>query len=118
MLELPGRVPDTSERLRVCVQESGSLAFGARFDGLYAVTGLPADLMDPVVTVEANTEAGVVAQWQGTVDQDFVIGARLDCLGVDEDEMDSGAAPCVPCQSEGSFSSGEGAWVLGLRFSD
>lgn len=118
MLELPGRVPDTSERLRVCVQESGSLAFGARFDGLYAVTGLPAGLSEPLVTVEANTEAGVLAQWQGTVDQDFVIGERLDCLGVDEEAVDSGQVACAPCQSEGNFSSGEGAWVLGLRFSD
>ncbi|MFT5583463.1 MAG: hypothetical protein ACI9VR_001041 [Cognaticolwellia sp.] len=117
LLELPGRVPDNSERVRVCVRESGSLAFGARFDGLYAVTGLPADMLDPLVTVEAITADGVLAQWQGVVDQDFVMGEQLDCLAPDEESQDTGLGSCVPCQSAGSFSSGEGAWVLGLRFS-
>ncbi len=118
LLELPGRVPDTSERVRVCVQESGSQAFGARFDGLYAVTGLPADMPAPLVVVEAITSAGVLAQWQGVVDQDFAVGEQLDCLAANEVGQETGLVPCMPCQSAGSFSSGEGAWVLGLRFSE
>lgn len=116
LLELPGRVPDASERLRVCVQDSGSQAFGARFDGLYALTGLPPELDAPLVTVEAISGQGVLAQWQGVVDQEQAFAEQLDCLAADEEE-DSGSQPCEPCQSDGRFSSGEGAWVLGLRFS-
>lgn len=118
LLELPGRVPDASERVRVCVQDSGSQAFGARFDGLYALTGLPPELDAPLVTVEAISSQGVLMQWQGLVDQEQVFGEQLQCVAAGEEQSDSGLLPCMPCQSEGRFSSGEGAWVLGLRFSD
>ena len=117
LLDLPGRVPDASERVRVCVQDSGSQAFGARFDGLYALTGLPPELEAPLVTVEAISDLGVLAQWQGVVDQEQALGEPVDCLAAGEEAQDSGLAPCAPCQSDGRFSSGEGAWVLGLRFS-
>ena len=105
-LDLPGLVPDQAEQVRVCIAGVGEQSFGARMNGLFAVTGLPAG--EPVdVTVDVVEQELVTVRGQAEQLSDYQLGSREDC-------PEEG---CEPCTEQDRFAPAqEDTWVLALRF--
>lgn len=116
-LDLDARVPDQAEQLRICVQGAGAMSFGARYDGHFAMTGLPAGLPEPIlVTVDAMADEQLVGQWEGELTGAYNSGSAALCTL--ESAQETGALACEPCRADGQMATEEEAsWVLGLRFS-
>jgi hypothetical protein len=105
-LDLPGQVPAQAEQVRVCIGGVGEQTFGARMNGLFAVTGLPAgQAVD--VTVDVLEQDLVIVQGAVQALTDYAVGTRIEC-----DEQG-----CTPCAEPVSFATAEeDTWVLALRF--
>lgn len=104
VLDVAGAVPDDADVVTICVADVGAESFGARIDGRFALTGLPAgQALD--VTVDVVRDQAVVSRAEGTLD-DYLAVQAADC----ED--------CVPCDEDDAFATAqEETWVLAVRFS-
>ncbi|MCP4807226.1 MAG: hypothetical protein GY913_21325 [Proteobacteria bacterium] len=106
VLDVARAVPDDADAVVVCIEDVGAMSFGARIDGRFAVTGLPAgDAVD--VTVDVLVEDAVLERAAVT---------GLDGYGTAQVEA---CEECVPCDEDDAFATaGEDTWVLAVRFSD
>lgn len=106
VLDVLGPVPDDADTVRVCVTNVGEVSYGARIDGRFAMTALPAD---QPVDVRVDVLQGDEVVQTAAID-------ALDGYGVAEPQACEG---CAPCQEPDAFASeGEDTWVLAVRFSD
>jgi hypothetical protein len=108
-LDVLERVPDSAETVRICVDGVGEQVFGARFNGRFAVTGLPTGRTYDVAIDALDADGELVGAWSGVVSGYGVGDARCS--------DDTGMA-CEPCDAQGGFvQPGEDSWLLAVHFS-
>lgn len=114
-LDVLERVPDTAETVRICVDGVGEQVFGARFNGRFALTGLPTGRTYDVSLDALDADGELVGAWRGVVSGYGVADAR--CQAPADDTGDTEPA-CAPCQAQGGFvQPGEDSWLLAVHFS-